>query len=102
MAASGKKRAGPGRPKGSVNKATADVRTAIAHIIEHNAPKVQGWLDRTASKNPGKAMDLYIKLAEFGIPKLGRVEHTGPGGGPLTVQVVRFADDQNPEKLAAA
>ena len=36
--------------------------------------------------DPGKALDLLAKLAEFAAPKLGRVEHTGEGGGP-----VRFA-----------
>lgn len=81
--ARGGKRPGAGRPKGSPNKATTDARAAISQIIEGNADKVQGWLDRTARKMPHRALDLYIKLAEFAIPKLGRIEHTGEGGGPV-------------------
>jgi hypothetical protein len=91
-----------GRKKGAPNKVTTDARTAISKIIEGNADKVQGWLNRTAVKKPDRALDLYLKLCEFGIPKLGRVEHTGPGGGALTIQVVRFADNPNPEELAAS
>ncbi len=29
-------------------------------------------------------------------PKLTAVSHTGPDGGPLLIQVTRFADDHNP------
>lgn len=72
-----------GRVKGTPNKATGDAREAIAKIIEGNADKVQAWLDRTAKKMPHRALDLYIKLAEYSIPKLGRIEHTGEGGGPV-------------------
>jgi hypothetical protein len=33
------------------------------------------------------------KLAEYAAPKLGRIEHTGAEGGPVTYQVVSpFAD----------
>lgn len=91
-----------GSRKGKPNKSTTDARTAISKIIDGNAHKVQGWLDRTAAKNPPRALDLYIKLAEYAIPKLGRIEHAGHDGGPMTIQVVQFADNPNPEKLAPA
>jgi hypothetical protein len=38
--------------------------------------------------DPGKALDLVAKLAEFAAPKLGRVEHAGDGGGPLVVEIM--------------
>lgn len=64
--------------------------------------KVQGWLDRTARKQPHRALDLYLRLLEFSVPKLGRTEVTGLDGGPLSIQLVRFADDPNPTQLAPA
>lgn len=84
---------GPGRPKGSVNKVTREFRETVRQLLDDNRDNVALWLEQVASgggnpdkADPGKALDLLAKLAEFAAPKLGRVEHTGEGGGP-----VRFA-----------
>ena len=76
-----------GRPKGAVNKTTADVRAAIASLAKDNASKAQGWLDEVAEKDPAKALDLYLRLLEYDIPKLARSEHTGKDGEPLLISV---------------
>lgn len=84
---------GPGRPKGVPNKVTTEFRDTVRKLLDDNRENVALWLEQVASGNgnpdkadPGKALDLLAKLAEFAAPKLGRVEHTGEGGGP-----VRFA-----------
>lgn len=89
--------AGKGRPKGSPNKATQDVRKAIAAFAEGTADQFSEWIQTLAygdgdqvKPDPGKAADLWLKAIEYHVPKLGRVEHTGEGGGPLVVEVVRF------------
>lgn len=87
--------AGKGRRKGTPNKATADVRAAIAEIAQNNVENVQRWLARTAKTQPGRALDLYIRLIEYHIPKLSRAEVTGEGGGAIIVKVMRFADAAN-------
>lgn len=46
------------------------------------------WVVKAAARDPGKAADLTLRLAEFFLPKLGRTEHTGEDGGPITVHVV--------------
>lgn len=84
-------RAGMGRPKGSVNKVTQEFRETVRKLLEDNSENVGRWLLQVAegdgSENgradPGKALDLLAKLAEFAAPKLGRVEHVGDGGGPV-------------------
>jgi len=85
--------AGPGRPKGVPNKVTTEFRETVRKLLEDNSANVGLWLEQVASggadpdkADPGKALDLLAKLAEFAAPKLGRIEHTGEGGGP-----VRFA-----------
>lgn len=83
-----------GRATGTPNKATQDVREAIALFAENNVSKLEQWLNATANgdivngvkPDPGKAADLFLKAIEYHIPKLGRVEHTGEGGGPVIVQ----------------
>lgn len=66
--------AGKGRRKGVANKATSDVRAVIAVVASRNADKINGWLDRIGRKNPAKALDLYLRMLEYHIPKLTRTE----------------------------
>lgn len=85
--------AGPGRPAGSPNRTTAVVREAFATLVEANHSRLQEWLDRLANENPRQAIDLYLRLAEFVIPKLQRVDFTTQEtGAPLVVNIVRFSD----------
>lgn len=82
--------AGKGRKKGQINKATKDVRATIALIAGRKAHLVETWLTRVGRKNPAQALDLYLKMIEYHIPKLTRSELTGPGGGALAPPVFNF------------
>lgn len=92
-----------GRAKGTPNVATKDVRAAVALIAQNNVGNVQGWLNRTAKKQPARAMQLFMDLIEYHIPKLSRAELAGPDGNKLEVHVVRYtlAEPVGPEKLPA-
>lgn len=69
-----------GRPKGTPNKATRDVRAAIAAFAEGNVDKLQGWLDRVATRDPAKAAELFVRVLEYHVPKLARTELSGEIG----------------------
>jgi hypothetical protein len=75
-----------GRKKGTPNKATADVRAAIALIAQRNVRKVEKWLEEV--EDPAKRVDLFLSMCEYHIPKLARTELTGKDGKdlPLVVQ----------------
>lgn len=73
--------AGRGRRKGEINKVTRDVREIIAKVAEKNGGKLSGWLDRVARKNPARAIDLYLRMIEYHIPKLSRQEIVKPPSG---------------------
>lgn len=87
----GEKRPNQGRPPGTPNKATREFRETVRNLLESNSENVGRWLllvaEGDGSENgrpdPGKALDLLAKLAEFAAPKLGRVEHVGDGGGDV-------------------
>ena len=49
----------------------------MALLLEKNADKYQGWLEEAAKEHPLKALVLLKDLAEFYMPKLGRIEQTG-------------------------
>lgn len=67
---------GKGRTKGVPNKATATFRDTISKLLSDNSGNVGVWLARVAENDPGKALDLMAKLAEYAAPKLSKVEQT--------------------------
>lgn len=95
--------AGKGRPKGAPNKATKAFRETVQALLDKNSENVAEWLQTVAegktatmvtkdgkeyeeyvvSPDPGKALDLLAKLAEYAAPKLSRTEVTGQDGGPV-------------------
>ena len=77
---------GGGSRQGVPNRATADVRQAIALIAQRNVGNFETWLGEVALEDPGKAADLYLKAIEYHIPKLARSEVSGPDGGPQIVE----------------
>ena len=72
-----------GRAKGTPNKATTDVRAAIAVFAQAHVGQMGAWLLEV--EDPAKRLDLYLRAIEYHIPKLGRVEHTGKDGDDLKV-----------------
>jgi hypothetical protein len=77
-----------GRPRGSLNRSTRDVREAIATLLQANVDNLNRWLTLVAEGDgaalkpePAKALDIVARLCEYHIPKLARaeVQHGGEG-----------------------
>jgi len=82
---------GRGRPKGSPNKVNKEFRETVAKLLEENSENVGRWITLVAEgdgtdsgkPDPGKALDLLAKLAEFAAPKLARTELAGDPKKPV-------------------
>lgn len=103
-------RRGPGgRPKGVPNKTTTKARARFLEAFRRNEVNLDKWLGEVANgwtenrmqpggklvevhvgKDPAKAAELMIRMAEYHFPKLGRLEHVGEGGGALQVIVRKY------------
>jgi hypothetical protein len=81
-----------GRPPGSVNRITADLRKYIFGVIEEEMPNLQTYIKRTAVRNPEGAAKLVLGLIDYCLPKLNRVEHTGKDGEDLAVTAAKLAE----------
>ncbi len=67
------KEAGRISKRGSDNQ-LKELREAYSNLLESNSQNIQTWLDRVAKDNPAKALELFIKMGAFVMPKLKSVE----------------------------
>tara|TARA_R110000772_G_scaffold77311_3_gene166614 strand:+ start:2537 stop:2848 length:312 start_codon:yes stop_codon:yes gene_type:complete len=72
-----------GRPKGSKNKITEEIREAFQMVLENKLPDLERWLQQTAQEDPAKAIDLMLKLSNRFLPELSRQELTAKDGEDL-------------------
>jgi hypothetical protein len=79
-----------GRPAGVPNKATSAFRDTVNRLLADNAENVSEWLGQVAQQDPGRALDLLVKLAEYAVPKLSRTEvHADVATtGPTRIKIV--------------
>jgi len=82
-----------GRPKGSKNLTTEQIRDAFQALIESSLPDIQKWLKQVAKDN-----------SDFILPKLQRTELSGGEDKPLRKVVFDFGepttDRDNPDEEA--
>jgi hypothetical protein len=65
-----------GRPKGVANKDTGKLREALTAIAEGGVVDFNQCLAEVRETNPGKYLELYLKLLEFSTPRLRSVDQT--------------------------
>jgi hypothetical protein len=81
----------PNQGKRGPNKATVEFRQTVQALLDENRENIGRWLTLVAegdgtdkgAPDPGKALDLLAKLAEFAAPKLARSEIAGDPSAPV-------------------
>jgi hypothetical protein len=63
-----------GRPKGAVNRSTEMMKVSIARATNRVLDELPKILDEMIKKDPKGAVDLALKMLEFHMPKMSRVE----------------------------
>ena len=92
MTQHGGKRDGAGRKAGSPNKATQEQRDAVA---ASGLTPLDYMLTVLRDEDADKEDRMWAaeKAAPYVHAKLASVEHKGDGGGPLVLEIMRFAKD---------
>jgi hypothetical protein len=63
-----------GRPKGSVNRSSEMMKVSIARATNRVLDELPKILDEMIKKDPKGAVDIALKMLEFHMPKMSRVE----------------------------
>lgn len=69
-----------GRPKGSQNKYTKQIKEAFGMLLEGNLENLSTWLAQVAADDPKAALDIMMKMSERFVPRLRSTEITGADG----------------------
>jgi hypothetical protein len=104
----GGKRTGAGRPKGAVNKATAEAKAAVEASGETPLEYMIRVM-RDPKANARRRDAMAAAAAPYVHHRLSSTEHSGPGDGPVQVIIhtgFKYDDDagvkNGPEKPAGA
>lgn len=63
-----------GRPKGSPNKSTREIREALQYIVEKQLDKLEEAFNKVYEQDPGRFLSLYERFCNFVLPKQQQVE----------------------------
>ena len=66
-----------GRPKGAVNRSTEMMKLSIARATNRVLDQLPTIMEEMVKKDPKSAVDLALKMLEFHMPKMSRVEMKG-------------------------
>ena len=63
-----------GRPPGAINRSTEMMKLSIARATNRVLDKLPTIMEEMVKKDPKGAVDLALKMLEFHMPKMSRVE----------------------------
>jgi hypothetical protein len=66
-----------GRPKGSLNRTTEQMRLTINRAVNNTLNTIQSDLEELKKTDPVKALELSMKLMEYAMPKMRSIDLKG-------------------------
>lgn len=67
---------GTGRPKGSQNKYSQEIKENIEALIKGYAEDFDTVLSQLVETNPNKFAEIYLRMMEYAVPKQRAIEST--------------------------
>jgi hypothetical protein len=92
----GGKRENAGRRKGSVNKATKEIRESFQKLVENNLEQLQTDLQEMSGKDRVKTI---LELARFVIPTLKAVESSSTTEANIKPIIINLGEGIDPNHI---
>ena len=84
-----------GRPKGATNKSTERIRQTIAKLTDQKQHHLETAFESIREDNPGKYIELYLRLLEYTTPKLRAID-TKMELGESSIETITIEVKQKP------
>lgn len=85
-----------GRPKGSLNLATAEIRESFNLLVQNNIDKLQEDID---SLEPKDRIRTILDLAKFVLPTLKSTEFTNGSENEFNPVIIHLGNGINPDEI---
>jgi hypothetical protein len=66
-----------GKPKGSVNKSTAEIKEIITRVVGNQLDMLEDDLKKIRKESPARAAEIYMKMVDYVLPKQSKIELEG-------------------------
>ena len=66
-----------GRPKGSPNKTTAEIKDIITRVVGNQLDMLEDDLKKIRRESPARAAEIYMKMVDYVLPKQSKTELIG-------------------------
>lgn len=88
---------GPGRPSGSRNIATRELRETLKEIVQMAATKenILGALEQVRAKSPDKYIQLLTRLIDLVLPKQQQIEVSNENGIDINATIQEMKEKLN-------
>lgn len=92
--AHGGKRSGSGRPAGSKNKRTQEIQDRLEDL---GVDPIEGMamISQDPNSSPELKLQCFKELAQYVAPKRKAVDVNQVSTGEMTIEVVKFSDDED-------
>lgn len=87
-----------GRPVGSRNKYTKQIKEAFGLLLENNLEHLGEWLNSVAEEDPKAALDIVLKMSERFVPRLKQTDITSDGENIMSALKFNFGPPIDSEK----
>jgi hypothetical protein len=68
---------GKGRPKGTANKTTAEIKEIITRVVGNQLELLESDLTKIRKESPARAAEIYMRMVDYVLPKQTKVQLEG-------------------------
>ena len=86
---------GKGRPKGTTNKTTAEIKEIITRVVGNQLELLESDLTKIRKQSPARAAEIYMKMVDYVLPKQTKIDIEGEINHKVEKVVIQIkkADD---------
>jgi len=86
-----------GRTKGTPNKTTQEIKDIITRVVGNQLDKLESDLTRIRKESPARAAEIYMKMVEYVLPKMSKLDIEGKLEHKVSKLVIEIKRNEEPK-----